>query len=91
MSLRCPNCGSYRLSWLHVRVDGGPDRRYRRNPQLCPDCGWRSDRLSMKVILGCLSLGLVGCLFLSCIGLMLPKSKTSQPATTRQTVRTSTR
>lgn len=40
---QCPKCqarGTRRH--LHQRVDGGPDRRYHYNPEVCGKCDWRS-------------------------------------------------
>lgn len=34
---RCPRCGA-RLRWTHERGDGGPDRRRKHNPRICPAC-----------------------------------------------------
>lgn len=40
----CPNCKTRgTLRYLHQRIDGGPDRRYHNNPQICVKCQWRDN------------------------------------------------
>lgn len=35
----CKNCGSKQgWTYRHVRIDGGPDRRYNDNPKVCESC-----------------------------------------------------
>lgn len=39
MRERCPSCESRAgRRWLHRRVDGGPDRRFRDNEAVCTKC-----------------------------------------------------
>lgn len=45
----CQVCGSRQLARLHVRKDGGQDRRYRYNPIACGSCGTHQARLPPKV------------------------------------------
>lgn len=38
----CPNCDTpTRFQYLHERVNGGPDRRYKYNPIVCMNCGYK--------------------------------------------------
>lgn len=40
---QCPSCKARAIRFAHQRKDGGPDQRYKHNPQVCSQCGWTSE------------------------------------------------
>lgn len=36
---KCENCNARALDYMHLRVDGNPDLRYKNNPVVCYHCG----------------------------------------------------
>jgi len=45
----CRDCGSKQgWTYRYVRIDGGPDRRYNSNPQVCVSCRARWNPVTRK-------------------------------------------